>query len=68
MRAPSMPADLRERFGPVVPVWELGAGPRPRCDGRPDTAAAIDARRDALNLALWGASTVHNLSTAPSTH
>lgn len=63
-----MPAVLRERFGPVVPTWERDEPPRPPDDGRPDTPERIDARRDALNRALWGTATVHTLSTGPSTH
>lgn len=63
MKRPSMPADLRERFGPVVPVWELGCGPRPLDDGGPDTAEAIVRRRDALASALRYR-TVHRLSTS----
>jgi len=58
MRSPSMPAELRERYGPVVPTWELRARPTPLVVPResgPDTPEAIRARRATLCRALDGA-------------
>lgn len=57
MKRPSMPPDLRERFGPVVPVWELHTGPAPLNAprvGGPDTAEARAGRRWVLCAALDG--------------
>lgn len=53
MRTPSMPADLRERYGPVVPDWELRARPisllpRARRTRVPDSPEVCANRRQVL--------------------
>lgn len=57
MRRPSMPPDLRERYGPVVPSWELHTRPVPLNGpriGGPDTPEARAGRRWLLVTALDG--------------
>ena len=57
MKRPSMPADLRERYGPVVPVWEQSTHPLPLNTprvGGPDTPEAVAGRRWVLCVALDG--------------
>lgn len=55
MKRPSMPAELRERYGPVVPTWELRTRPTPLIvprEGGPDTPKNVARRRRELVIAL----------------